>query len=84
MKKFISSLLILSFISPQLLLSQDEVFYTDEDEDLFNRGKFVGQENKDYLRAQQRERTKNWSIALGSIVVGITTLILVAKNHDGN
>lgn len=83
MKRFISVLLLCSFLAPNFLVAQDEVFYTDEDDELFNRGKFVGEENRDYLRARQRERTKNWSIALSSIAIGVATLVLVAKNHDG-
>lgn len=83
MKKWISFVTICSILTSPFLCAE-EIFYTDEDESIFNRGKFVGQENQDYLRAQQREKTKNWSIALGSTAIGIATLILVKQNHNKN
>ena len=61
--------------------TDDEVYYSDEDDELFNRGKFVGKESDDYEQMRRRMQTRNWSIALSSTAVGIATLLLVGKNH---
>lgn len=59
---------------------EDMIYYTDEDDDdLFHKGKFVGAENDDYLRAQRRVRTRNWSIAIGTTALGIAALLLAKK-----
>lgn len=60
----------------------DNLFYTDEDDELFNRGTFVGADDNAYLIAARRERTKNWAIAIGSTALGVATLILVGNNHN--
>lgn len=75
-KKLIGCLLLCNFLT-----AHEEVFYTDEDDELFNRGKFVGEENQDYIRARKRERNTNWAITLGTTAIGIATVILVGKNH---
>ena len=82
MKKYICYLILCSFLSTNCLVAHDEIFYTDEDDELFNRGKFVGQENKDYFREQKRARSKNWAFAVGAAVLGTVTLYLVSQNHD--
>ena len=84
---FIRILLLLCFVSMPLARAEDPImddaiFYTEEDDELFNRGKFVGIESNDYLRARRRERNKNWAIAIGSTVIGVATLFLVNENHD--
>lgn len=86
MKRFLSLFTVLTiFFSPfahaEDPIMDDDIFYTDEDDELFNRGRFVGVENDDYLRARIRQRNTNWAIALGSTIVGITTLVLVGQNH---
>ena len=60
----------------------DDIFYTDEDDELFNRGKFVGIDSDDYLRARRKERNKNWAIALGTTALGIATVVFVGQNHN--
>lgn len=80
MKKFTIILTLLSFLTLNGVFAQDQVYYTDEDTDLFNRGKFVGEENKDYIRQIEIQKKKNWSLAIGSTAVGILACILVAKN----
>ncbi len=87
MKRFTSLLLLFSFVAMPLARAEepimdDDIFYTEEDDELFNRGKFVGIESNDYLRARRRERNKNWAIAIGSTVIGVATLFLVNENHD--
>jgi len=86
MKRFISFLLLLSFAAMPLARAEDpimddDIYYTEEDNELFNRGKFVGVENDDYLRAYRRERNKNWAIAIGTAAIGIASLVLVHENH---
>ena len=60
---------------------EDDTFYTEEDDQLFNRGKFVGVESDEALRAQRRQRNKNWAIAIGSTAVGIATLFVASNHH---
>lgn len=80
-KNFILALTLCSFLSAHSLVAEEETFYTDEDPELFNHGKFVGGENKDYLRAQTLEKKKTWAVAIGTSIIGIATVILVGKNH---
>ncbi|NGX59214.1 MAG: hypothetical protein KR126chlam3_00361 [Chlamydiae bacterium] len=84
MKKIISILTLCSFLTVNCLSAHEEIYYTDEDDELFNRGKFVGEENQDWLKAIRRERNKNWAIALGTTAVGIATLFLVGQHHSKN
>ncbi len=63
-------------------LDDPVVYYTDEDDELFNRGRFVGVETDEMIRARNKVRNKNWSIALGSTAVGVATLVLVGINHN--
>jgi hypothetical protein len=84
MKKWFTYLALFSLFGGVNLSAQDEVFYTDEDDELFNQGKFVGEENPDYLRAIRFERNKNWAIALGTTAIGVATVILVGQHHDKN
>lgn len=84
MKKIIGYLTLSSLLfSPILAFAhdEDEVYYSDEDDELFNRGKFVGQENDAYLKQRRYDRNKNWAIAIGTTAVGVATLILVGKNR---
>lgn len=87
MKRFTSLFLAFSMTLSPLAFGEDpiiddDIFYTEEDDQLFNRGTFVGVENDDYLRAARRQRNKNWAIALGSTALGIATVILVGNNHN--
>ncbi len=85
MKKFIAAFTILGMVfSPGAFAHEleDEVYYTEEDDELFNHGKFVGQETNEYEKRIRKERTKNWAIALTSTAVGVATVILVGKNHN--
>jgi len=87
MKRFISFFLLLCITAIPLARAEDpvvddNVYYTEEDDMLFNRGRFVGEDDYSYLRAAKRERNKHWAIALGSTCVGIATLIFVHNQHE--
>lgn len=85
MKKWISYIALFSlFCGLPLSAHEEEVFYTDEDDELFNQGKFVGEENPDYLKAIRFERNKNWAIAMGTAAISIATVILVGQHHSKN
>lgn len=87
MKRLISLFTLLSLVlaSPARAedpIVDDDIFYTEEDEELFNRGRFVGLESDDYLRRERRARNTNWAIALGTTALGIATVILVGNSHN--
>ncbi len=91
MKKLFTYLILFSFFFCRIgafaqedscVPEDSEVFYTDIDDELFNRGKFVGQETNDYLRRQKRARNTNWAIALGSTAIGVAVLVFVGHNHE--
>lgn len=86
MRKFIALFTLLGMVFSSGIYAnenenENEVYYTEDDDDLFNHGKFVGQESDEYLRRIRRERNKNWAIALASTAIGVTTVVLVGKNH---
>ena len=84
MKQFFATLTILSLFFSPLAVGQEQddeqVFYTDEDDDLFNKGKFVGQETDQYLVQIRRRKAQNWGIALGTTALGVAALLLSAKH----
>lgn len=86
MKKFSSYFILFSLLfSPLASYAQedeDTVYYTDEDDDLFNRGKFVGEESNAYILAQKRERNRNWMIAIGTTAIGVAALVLTSNHHQ--
>jgi len=91
MKKIFAYLTLFSLLFTRIdLIAQEEscvpkeadVFYSDIDDELFNRGKFVGKETEDYLRAFRRERNKNWAIAIGTTAIGIAALVFVSNGHE--
>ncbi len=87
MKRFTTICLLASFALTPFAhadepILEDDVFYTEEDDDLFNHGKFVGMQTNDYMRARRIERNKNWAIAVGSTIAGVATLFLVSKHHQ--
>ena len=87
MKKFIGLFTIMGLVFSSGIYAheiEDEVYYTEDDDELFNRGKFVGEESNEYQMRIRRERNKNWAIALTSTAVGIATVVLVGKNHKKN
>ena len=87
MKKLIASITVLGLVfsngifADEACAEEPKVYFTDEDSDLFNKGKFVGKESDDYLRAMRRARQKNWAFAAGTTLVGVLTMVLVGKNH---
>jgi|GEM_PF-3224220 len=84
MKKWISYLALFSLFCGAPLKAHDEVYYTDEDDELFNQGKFVGEENPDYLKAIRFERNKNWAIAMGTTAIAVAAVFLTGQHHDKN
>lgn len=80
-KKFFTLLTLLSFTFAQSGSAHEETFYYDEDEEYFNQGTVVGQDTGEYERAVRRTKMRNWTVAVGSVALGITTLVLVGKNH---
>lgn len=61
--------------------TDEDTFFTDEDDELFNRGKFVGQESDEWLKARRFERNKNWAIAITTTALGVATGVLVGQQH---
>ncbi len=86
MKKFVGYLSAFSLLLSPAAYAQveevDETYYTEEDDELFNRGKFVGRENNDYQIRIRRERTKNWTIALTSTAAAIAAVFFAGKDHS--
>lgn len=79
MKKSIACLTVFSLFFSSLSTAQD--YIPEGEEAPFTRGALVGEEPDDYRRALMRQKYKNWGIAVGTVVVGIATLILVGKKH---
>lgn len=81
MKKTLLSLLtILSFISTPLAHAEEEgeeIYYYDEDEELFNKGTFVGEETNFYIKQQKKAQYRNWGIAIGTTVASAVAFVLV-------
>lgn len=83
-KKLISYFTILSILTSPFLYSDGEDPFIDEElqEELFNRGRIVGEEPQDIIQAQKRARWTNWSMALTSVAAGVTALVLVKQHHN--
>ena len=85
MKKYLLSIFaVCSLILSPSLKCEEETFYYDEDEEYFNQGTVVGQDTGEYAKAKRRAKMRSWTIAVGSTILGITTLVLVGKNHTMN
>ena len=86
MKKFIGIFTVFGMIFCSSISAHeelDETYYTEDDDELFNHGKFVGKENDEYLKRIRNERNKNWAIALTSTALSVTTAALLGKSqHD--
>ncbi len=62
-------------------VTADYYYDEDDDEEFFPEGTSVGTASDEGIRAARRARYRNWGLAIGVVVVGITTLVLVAKNR---
>ncbi len=58
----------------------EEPLCCEEDERVCTH-KMVGKAPDDRLSAYKRKRFLNWVLAIGVVVIGITTLILVGRHH---
>ncbi len=72
----------------QCAVEEEEDFPTpsdvmaDEREEWQPTGKVVGRAGNEMERKARRERLRNWAIAACVTIIGIVTLILVARHHD--
>ncbi|NGX39305.1 MAG: hypothetical protein KR126chlam1_00631 [Chlamydiae bacterium] len=81
MKKHILGIsTILSLCLSQGIYAEDETFYYDEDEEFFSQGKVVGKDSGEFEHHRKMEQLRNWTIAIGSTILGVTTLVLVGHN----
>jgi len=84
MKKIIASITALGLVFSHAAGAQEccePKVYFDETEDCFNKGKFVGRETEDYLKTIRRAKQRNWTIAFGTVAVGVLTLVLTGVKH---
>lgn len=80
-KKLTGSLVILTLFCSSLAFGHDDDFYDEDEDEYFNRGKIVSEETDEWRKAERRSRYRNWGMALGATLIGITTFVLVAKDR---
>lgn len=93
MKRFISLLTALGLFFAPLGFSNENpppavtefpsAWEDEEQEEPFPQGRLVTGEDPDPNASARKTRYRNWSIAAGVIILGVITLILVGRSHDG-
>lgn len=59
------------------------ILYSDDEDEIFNRGSIVGIESDEMIRARNRIRNRNWALAITSTIVGAAAMAFIGVNHDG-